>query len=1151
MHANEVVSSEELIEAVWPRNPPETAAKALHVYVSGLRRALGPRASELLETRPIGYALTLPPDALDRDRFERLLAEGRAAREGGDPSAAGETLRAALALWHGPPLADFRYEPFAQAEIGRLEELRVAAIEERIDADLALGRHQEVVGELERVISMHPLRERLRGQLMLALYGSGRQAEALRVYQETRRSLVDELGIEPGSALQELEKAILNHDPGLERTAASPVGRLATKPTKIDASATGLPFVGRQRELAALLSGLEGALAGRGALFLLSGEPGIGKSRLAEDVLSRARDRGARTLTGRCWEAGGAPAFWPWVQSLRGYVRHADPEALRLEVGHGAPHLAQLLPELHELFPDLPEPPSLGPEGARFRLFDAVAQFLQNAASGQPLALFLDDLHAADASSLLLLRFVARELRHTRALVLAAYRDTGPPLTNALSASLGELQREDATRLIPLSGLTEPDVARLVEVFAGVAPPEDLVAEIYRESEGNPLFIGELLRSLASSDQLADVGRDDLVGLGVPQGLRSVIASRLRHLSDPCREALVVAAVLGREFGLAALSRLSDLGQEELLDVLDEAIAARVVREVPGVRGHFRFSHARIRDTLYDQLSSARRMELHQLTARELEELYAAKLDAHLAELAHHAFLAGPRGDPDKAIEFAHRAGDRAMRLLAYEEAIRLYEIALSTLDHQQAPDVDRVCDVLLALGDARARAGDLAQAKETFLEAAELARTSGSSGTLAKAALGYGGRFVWGRAGNDRRLVALLEEALAAVGESDTPLRARLLARLGGALRDAPDRDERTRASGLAVTVARRTNDSETLAYALDGRYAAIWAPENSEERLAIADEIIELAEKTGEPERAIQGHHYRLIALLERGEMTAARADFEAQARMAHELGQPAQLWYVAVTNAMQALFEGRFDEAERLIDDALARGQAAESRAAVFAHRLQLFALRREQGRLVELEDILKRTIGEYPAHPMLRCVLANLYGSLARTADARRAFLELAHDNFAGLPRDNNWLFGMSLLAETCVALRDSTRASALYELLHPFAPGNAITAPEVSSGSVSRYLALLAATTARFADAERHFDEAIEANLAMGAQPWVARSQHDYACMLLRRRMRGDRKKAAELLFAADQTSRDLGMVVLSAEVGRQLDGVRGLAQAAG
>src|SRR5205085_8792215 len=244
----------------------------------------------------------------------------------------------ALSLWRGPALADFGYQRFAQAEIARLEELRLACVEERVDQALAAGRHAELVGELEGLVNEHPLRERLRAHLTLALYRSGRQAEALEAYQAARDALVEELGIEPGKPLRELHQAVLRQDESLDLAAVAPEeepGRGA--------------FVGREAELAELVAGLEHALAGRGRLFLVSGEPGIGKSRLADELIRHARVRGVHVLVGRSWEAGGAPAYWPWVQSLRGYVRQADPAKLRAQLGDGAGELAQILPELREL----------------------------------------------------------------------------------------------------------------------------------------------------------------------------------------------------------------------------------------------------------------------------------------------------------------------------------------------------------------------------------------------------------------------------------------------------------------------------------------------------------------------------------------------------------------------------------------------------------------------------------------------------------------------------------------------------------------------------------------------------------------------------------------------------------------------------------
>src|SRR5262245_20575235 len=398
LNANETVSTDRIVEELWGERSPQTAPKVIQNHVSQLRRVLG---DGLLVTEGSGYRLSIEPGTLDVDRFEELLAEGRSALERGDAESAAGLLREALDLWRGSPLADVAFEPFAQGEIARLEERRLVAVEERIEADLALGRHDDLVGELESLVTKNPLRERLRAQLMLALYRSGRQSEALAAYQEARSTLVEELGIEPGRPLRELHQAILNQDPLLDRSTENGQGGAQT--------ARGA-FVGREREVAELEAGLADAFAGEGRLFLLVGEPGIGKSRLAEELIGHARAGGAQILIGRCWEAGGAPAYWPWVQSLRAYVRETESQKVRAEVGDGGAELAQIVPDLRRLFPDLPEPPALDSEGARFRLFDAAVDFFRNASQSRPILLFLDDLHAADTPSLLLLQFLPRAL---------------------------------------------------------------------------------------------------------------------------------------------------------------------------------------------------------------------------------------------------------------------------------------------------------------------------------------------------------------------------------------------------------------------------------------------------------------------------------------------------------------------------------------------------------------------------------------------------------------------------------------------------------------------------------------------------------------------------------------------------------------------
>ena len=427
LQANRVVPRDRLVDLLWDDDPPETAHKVVQLYVSRLRKLIG---RERLVTKAPGYLVAVGDDELDLARFGRLRDEGR--------------FEEALSLWRGPALADLASHRFAAAEIARLEELRLACLEERIDQELARGGHAGLVGELESLVREHPHRQRLRGQLMLALHRSGRQAEALEAYRSARRSLVDELGLEPGRELRRLQEAILRDDPELDFRAPAAPRRAA--------------FVGRERELAELAGGLDDAFAGRGRVFLVSGEPGAGKSRLAEELAREATRRGARVLVGRCWEAGGAPAYWPWVQALRAYVCELEPAALEAQLGAGAAEVAQVLPEVRGRLPDLPERPDRDSDWARFRLFEAVAELIRNAAGARPLVLILDDLHAADASSLLLVRFLAREVGGIPLLVLAAYRDVDPIPGAPLAEMVADVGREPGSVRLELGGLSEREV---------------------------------------------------------------------------------------------------------------------------------------------------------------------------------------------------------------------------------------------------------------------------------------------------------------------------------------------------------------------------------------------------------------------------------------------------------------------------------------------------------------------------------------------------------------------------------------------------------------------------------------------------------------------------------------------------------------------
>jgi DNA-binding SARP family transcriptional activator/tetratricopeptide (TPR) repeat protein len=1096
LNAGDVVSTDRLIDGLWGERPPASAAKLVQGYVSQLRRALPP---ETIVTRAPGYLLR--PGETDAAEFEGLVDRARDET----PEDAATTLREALALWRGAPLSDVEYEAWAQGEIGRLQELRLVALEQRIDADLRLGQAAQVLPELETMVDEHPLREGLRAQLMLALYRAGRQTEALDAFADARRRLVDELGIEPGKPLRELHQAILRQDPVLE----------AEDRADSAAEEARSPFVGRESELAELSAGLEDAIAGRGRLFLLVGEPGIGKSRLADELIRRAVRRGVRVLVGRCWEAGGAPAYWPWVQSLRSLARETEPAALRAQLGGGAGEIAQIVPELRELLPGLGAPVPFESESARFQLIDATTAFLRNAAAERPILLVLDDLHAADASSLLLLQFLARELGSARIIVIGACRDVDPIPGHALSATLAELGRESTTARMSLGALTEQNVAEYLERAAGIGSTE-LIATLHEETEGNPLFLTETVRLLS------------LEGIGperkIPQTVRDVIARRLTHLSEECNSLLAFASVLGREFALAALARLSGLHEDDVLATLDEAMVVGVVTDVPGGPGRFRFAHVLIRDTLFDGLTAARRVALHRQAVETLSSLYGDEAGPHLAELAHHA-IAG--SDFEQGVLYARRAGDRAFMLLAYEEAARLYGTALRALEFQSSDDDASRCALLLSLGEAHARAGDAAS-KQAFLAAADIARRLGLAKEHARAAAGYGGRIVWARAGDDTLLIPLLEEGLAVLHDDDVELRVRLLARLAGALRDEHSRDRRDAFSREAVELARSTGNVAALAYALDGRAAAIVAADTAGELLALGTELCEVAAQGGDRERVSAGHNWRLMAQLLVGDIAGAESDFAAAGEIAAELKQPIYLWQQTTTAIMFALARGHLDEAERLISQRFALDQRVRD-TEINTMRVQRYTLCEFQGTLPDVASEIRALATDHPARPVFRCLLARLDAGVGNLEEAKRALDELAVDEFSALPFDQEWLLATSLLAEICALVADSTAAATLYPLLEPWASFNAVDVAEGMRGSVARDLGILATLLARWDDAERHFEQALAMNERMGLRPWLAHTQRDYGHMLLARDDPADAERAHGLIAAAQSAYRELGM----------------------
>jgi tetratricopeptide (TPR) repeat protein len=899
-------------------------------------------------------------------------------------------------------------------------------------------------------------------------------------------------------------------------------------------------LVGRQRELEELSAGLADALAQRGRLLMLVGEPGIGKTRLAEEIASLARQQGAKVLWGRCWEDEGAPAFWPWVQVLRLYIQECDAAALRDTLGPGASDIARLVPEIEQRLPDLPQASTLEPAQARFRLFDSVSTFLKTAASSQPLVLILDDLHWADTPSLLLLQFLAREMREVRLLVVGTYRDVDLQRHDPLAAAIGKLARD--SRCIALRGLNESEVAQLIESAWGATPPPSLVVAVHQRTEGNPFFVSEMVRLLASETRPTHAAELVAWVQGVPHGVRQTILCRLDQLAESQRRLLSIASVIGREFSVELLERVAgEAARGQLLAGLDAARAIGALTELPPAGGRYRFSHALVRETLYDDVPTAERLHLHEQIGAALEALTVGNAEPHLAELAHHFFFACTAGGPvAKAVDYAMRAGDQCNRRLAYEEAAKQYQLAVQAhtrtlmagnhgVEGAEPALVRQHCELMLALGQAQFRAGDVTTGRETFAAVADYARRTSSADVLGRAALGVAGR--WGvRSGIDPAALALLEEAAAALGEEVNAVHVEVASRLAMALRLSGVQERSVRLGEEAVQLGRVLGEPVALAYALDALRFVQWRPENSEERLVIAAEIAALLEQTSDIEMVLWNRLARLIALLELGDMPQVDAEIRAQAQMAAELRQPFYRWIAVVHRAMQALLEGRFEEAERLVLEAFTMGGRVARDAATPIFGVQMFVLRGEQGRLPELEDGVKTFVDRYPTTPGWRAGLAYVYCELGRTIEARREFEHLAAKGLQAMTRDPDWLIAVVLLAQVCAFLGDAERARELYDLLLPYGGRNVVLADMAAClGSASRSLGMLAATMGRWDDAAGHFEDALSMNAKMGARPYVAHTQREYAAVLLKRDRPGDPDRAHTLLSHAIATYEALGM----------------------
>jgi AAA ATPase domain len=891
----------------------------------------------------------------------------------------------------------------------------------------------------------------------------------------------------------------------------SPLGRLASG-----------RFVGREAALSHLREGIAQSLGGRPAWFLLTGEAGIGKSRTAEEVAAEARGLGFAVHRGRCPEVAGAPPYRPWLQILRSLQAELGEEgraALRGQLGPGTwAVLSRLVPELA---PDALAEATEGGAEARFRLFEAVAALLAAAAHRIPQALLFEDLQRADEASLALLGFCARELGAARLLVVATCREDEAAGAWGVAASAAALRR--SFREVPLTGLASVEIRDFLATLLGRDPGDAFVAAARERSEGNPLFLTELARLLVLQNRL-DPPDPDAVRELLPSSVREVMRQRLARLSRDCRRALACGAVVGREFNRDLLDRVLDPPLASAAGtLLDEARAARVVGPAPGATAGFRFAHALIRDVLYEDLALDDRSELHARVLDALLALHPLDPESVIAALAHHSRAALAVVGPSAAAHWTAEAARDAARRLAFDDASSGYRSALDLLarvapagEMEALERERRAGELRLELARATERAGDAAEARALYLEAAAGARRLGDTDLLARAALGFAGPRVGVPAhAPDRENVALLEEALRGAAPERFDLRVPLLGRLAMELHFSPDTARRDALAHEAVELARRAADPALLSEALTGAIWATWSPDNPEWRRDAASEVIERGSDRF-PDLTIGARAARAVAHLELGNVRSCDEDIAAGDRASVELHYEMLSVFFRSLQAMRAILEGRLSEAEVLAAEALARGLRAGSPHSAGVHASQLTLIRCEQGRAAELE----RGLGAFARgvySPKGRANIAWLRVQLSQHSEARRELRALLARDLEDLPRDFFWLGTLALLAEASVALDQRRAVRLIYDRLLPYAARTVVIGMSAGClGSASRHLGLLAASLGRYDAAELHFEAALDANRRLGALPLLAHTQEDLAAMLRVRAGPGDVERAEKL-----------------------------------
>ncbi|MEU1815913.1 BTAD domain-containing putative transcriptional regulator [Streptomyces roseifaciens] len=1047
LRSGRTVAAADLVDALWGEEPPRTAVTTIRTYVSRLRKVLhGDPAGSVLDSLGDGYRIRLPDDAVDAARAEALVARAGRAKAEGRPEEARELLAGALLLWRGEPLAGLP-GPFAERQRQCLTELRLAVLEERLALDLDLGSSLSCVPELTALTDEHPLREGPYALLMRALCQAGRRADALDVYRRARRILVDELGVEPGPRLTALHRSVLDGDPALLMPPPAPASPVAV--AQVPAAA---PFAGRHAELATLET-VAAAPFGTVRLALVGGEPGAGKTALLQRLRERLAGRGWRSVQGRCPESDGAPAAWAWTELLRELAA----------LGHEPP------PGIAPLS-DIPAPADVA--GSRFRLHEAVAGHLAEAAATGPLLVLLDDLHRADEETLALLGHLTDRADDTPLMIVAAYRTAEADA--ALQDLLGRLAHHHPA-WIELCGLGGDDVAALVR-HAVPQADDATVRAITERTEGNPFFVRETARLMSDLGASAALHR-------VPAGVAAVIRRRLERLPEHTRTLLRQATVLGREADLDVLAAMAGDDPARVTAAAEAGLAEGLL--VEETAGRVRFAHILVRDTLYDGIPLARRALWH---TRAGEALLRVRPE-QVSLLAHHFLAAGDRATASRAATYARAAAEQAQRRFAHREAVRLWQAALEAHDRSGSGGGRQRLELVMGMVRALALAGDVVAAREQRGAAVEAAEGIGDPEFTADVLAAFDVPTVWTNrryAARDTQIVATAERVLHGLPAGATTARCRALTTLALELDGAQD-ERGLLAARRAEAAARELAEPVLLAQALHARHAHTFRRAGlASERVRIGQEIVALGVRHELAPVEVFGHLILCQAHAALAEPTIADAHAAAVERLSdrYELPLPATLlsWY----RAMRLAIDGRTDEADaaylRVTEDLDGTWMWGIERDLLHFARFCLRAA--GHGSLLDLageaQDQYDRW-GPIYARGQALMLLADGRASEARAVAAAAR----------PLPRDYLLEARLGLAAVLAVELGDREMASSVYRQLLPAADGLAgAGSGVVTLGPVAQHLGALAHLLDRPRAAADHYRRARAVAERAGARHWA-------------------------------------------------------------